>query len=183
MGFEIEKKYLVKALPADAERFPYREITQGYLCRHPAVRVRRDALSVQTAEGGAPEEHFYMTYKGLRRQDTLAQEEYNLDLTREAYEHLLDKADGIVIEKKRILIPLNADAFPEGSEGARCVSGGDAVIELDIFAGALAGLVIAEVEFPSEEIAAAYRPAAWFGEEVTGDERYSNAYLAFHTTQ
>ncbi len=176
MGLEIEKKFLVKALPEDLERFPYHEITQGYLCRHPAVRVRREA----DRDG----ERFYMTYKGIRQAGVLAQEEYNLDLTAEAYAHLLAKADGTVIEKRRVILPLNEDAFPNGGSSAEAISAwlssGDAKIELDIFAGAFDGLVIAEVEFPSEEIAAAYYPAAWFGGEVTGDERYSNAWMAFH---
>ena len=184
MGFEIEKKFLVKALPEDLERFPYHRITQGYLCRHPAVRVREETVSAD----GTEETRCYMTYKGIRQPGVLSQEEYNLPLSPEAYAHLLSKADGTVIEKKRVIVPLGADAFSreeiaadaalrewlakEGEEGPK--------IELDLFEGAYAGIKLAEVEFPSEEIAAKYRPADWMGEEVTGDERYSNAYLAFN---
>ena len=53
------------------------------------------------------------------------------------------------------------------------------VIELDVFAGGLEGLVIAEVEFDS--VASERRastPPAWFGREVTDDGRYTNAALA-----
>ncbi len=52
------------------------------------------------------------------------------------------------------------------------------MIELDVFEDAHEGLVVAEVEFPDEETAQAYRPADWFGEEVTGDPHYSNAWLS-----
>jgi hypothetical protein len=40
--------------------------------------------------------------------------------------------------------------------------------EVDVFEGALDGLAIVEVEFPSSEAADAFEPPAWFGEEVTG---------------
>ena len=43
---------------------------------------------------------------------------------------------------------------------------------------ALEGLVVAEVEFPSEDEAGDFEPPAWIGEEVTGDERYLNETLA-----
>lgn len=184
MGCEIEKKFLVKALPEDLERFPFHEITQGYLCRHPAVRVRREVIC--EGAGAAPRERYTMTYKGIRQEGVLSQEEYNLALTKEAYEHLLAKADGVVIEKKRVILPLNEDAFDEESFGEDPVLGawysakGEEAprIELDIFGGVHQGLMFAEVEFPSEETAAAYHAASWFGEEVTGDEHYSNAWLA-----
>ena len=51
-------------------------------------------------------------------------------------------------------------------------------IELDVFDPPFAPLVIAEVEFGSEEDAAAFQPPAWFGEEVTYDPAYSNSNLS-----
>jgi adenylate cyclase len=55
---------------------------------------------------------------------------------------------------------------------------GDLRIELDRFDRALAGLVIAEVEFASPEAADAFAPPAWFGEEVTGRAESGNPSLA-----
>lgn len=55
---------------------------------------------------------------------------------------------------------------------------GDHTAEVDVYAGALEGLVVAEVEFASREDAAAFTGPAWFGEELTGDPRWSNAALA-----
>ncbi len=56
------------------------------------------------------------------------------------------------------------------------VDGVDA--ELDVFAGTLTGLVLVEVEFDADDAMAAFEPPAWFGAEVTDDDRYSNASLA-----
>ena len=99
-----------------------------------------------------------MTYKGA---GLLAREEYNLQLTEEAYRHLLPKADGHWIDQDRYCIPFDGHT-----------------IELDVFDPPFAPLVIAEVEFGSEEDAAAFQPPAWFGEEVTYDPAYSNSNLS-----
>lgn len=50
--------------------------------------------------------------------------------------------------------------------------------EVDTYTAALTGLVVAEVEFPSEADAAAFAPPPWFGPEVTDNPRYRNAALA-----
>ena len=145
---EIEKKFLITELPSDLESYPFHLIEQGYLNTDPVIRVRRQ------------DDEFYMTYKG---KGFLAREEYNLPLNREAYEHLITKADGNIICKKRYLIPIKDTSL---------------TIELDIFEGAFAPLIIAEVEFPSIEEAESFTPPAWFKEDVTEDRRYSNSYLS-----
>ena len=90
--------------------------------------------------------------------------EYNLALNKEAYEHLLTKADGIILTKKRYMIP---------------VPGSDHLtIELDVFEGHYHGLILAEVEFASEEEAKAFNPPAWFGEDVTFSGEYHNSRLS-----
>ena len=50
------------------------------------------------------------------------------------------------------------------------------VYEVDVFAGKLAGLVIAELETP-DEVADAHLPA-WLGREITGEPAYYNSMLA-----
>ena len=52
------------------------------------------------------------------------------------------------------------------------------VIELDVYAGSLSGLQVAEVEFGDEDAARRFRPPAWFGREVTDDDRFKNRSLA-----
>ena len=116
---EIERKFLVEALPGDLAVYSKKRIEQAYLCTEPVVRVRRS------------NEEYWLTCK---RKGLLAREEFELPLTREAYLHLLAKADGNLIAKDRYLIPL-----------------GEYTVELDVFDPPFAPLVIAEVEFPTEE--------------------------------
>jgi CYTH domain-containing protein len=105
------------------------------------------------------DEDYYLTYKGS---GLMAREEYNLPLTREAYGHLKPKADGRIIQKCRYLIPLD----------------GGLTLELDVFEGDLAPLVLAEVEFESEENARSFVPPDWLGEDVTFDRRYHNSAMS-----
>ena len=87
---EIERKFLVKQLPADLSSFQCLCIEQAYLCTNPVIRIRRQ------------DNDYYLTYKG---KGMMAREEYNLPLTEEAYSHLIGKADGNIITKHRYEIP------------------------------------------------------------------------------
>lgn len=145
---EIERKFLVKALPQNLGQYECRQIEQGYLCTAPVVRIRRS------------NETYILTYKG---EGLLMREEYNLPLTKEGYEHLKTKADGILITKKRYKIPYQKY-----------------MIELDIFEGELAPLCLVEVEFDSKEEAEAFSVPEWFGEDVTFSGKYQNSYLSRH---
>ena len=101
---EIERKFLVKTIPDNLSEYKCRIIEQAYLCTEPVVRARKD------------NDEYYLTYKG---RGLMAREEYNLHLTNESYQHLLAKADGNIITKKRYEIP----------------DGTGKTIELDIFEG------------------------------------------------
>ena len=105
------------------------------------------------------DEEYYLTYKA---KGMMVREEYNLPLTAEAYAHLREKTDGNLISKQRYLIPLNETL----------------TAELDIFDAPFAPLMLAEVEFSSEEEANSFVPPAWFGEDVTFSGKYHNSYLS-----
>ena len=49
----------------------------------------------------------------------MVREEYNLPLTRDSYEHLRKKIDGILISKRRYLIPLTERLTIELDSGNR----------------------------------------------------------------
>lgn len=144
---EIERKYLIHNIPFSPNNYPCKIIEQGYLCTNPVVRARRS------------NDKYILTYKGS---GMMVREEYNLPLTKEGYEHLIQKADGIIIAKRRYLIPYN-DRL---------------TIELDIFEGSLAPLQLAEVEFETKEEADTFVPPAWFGEDVTFSTDYHNSTLS-----
>ena len=94
----------------------------------------------------------------------MVREEYNLPLTKEAYAHLLPKIDGLLIAKKRYLIPLNEKL----------------TAELDVFEQELSGLLLVEVEFDTVEEANSFVPPTWFGEDVTNSGKYHNSYMSAH---
>ncbi len=50
--------------------------------------------------------------------------------------------------------------------------------EVDVYRGDLTGLIVTEVEFPSEDESHRFGPPACFEREVTGDSRYANRELA-----
>ncbi len=144
---EIERKFLIKKLPDNLTSYKARKIEQAYLCTEPVVRVRRD------------NDVYYLTYKS---KGMIVREEYNLPLTKEAYGHLLAKADGNIITKTRYEIPEKDNL----------------TIELDVFEGKFDGLLLAEVEFASEEEALGYIPPEWFGEDVSNSTKYHNSTLS-----
>jgi len=51
---------------------------------------------------------------------------------------------------------------------------------VDEFEGELAGLLLVEAEFPSDERMSAFEPPPFAGREITGDSRYTGAALAYH---
>ena len=144
---EIERKYLISSIPEDLSPYKCRLIEQGYLSTNPVVRVRKD------------NDEYYLTYKG---NGLLARAEANLPLTKESYEHLIQKADGNIITKHRYEIP----------------DGTGKTIELDIFDGVFKGTIVAEVEFESIEEANSYIAPSWFIQDVTNDPQYHNSNMS-----
>jgi len=113
------------------------------------IRLRTDAATGETEA--------FLTIKGEAKGAARMELETLIDavFSREA----LDCAVKMKLEKTRHLIEF------EGQDW-----------ELDVFKGALAGLVLAELELKSEDQAITI--PSWVGQEVTEDGRYSNAALA-----
>jgi len=156
-NMEIEKKYLVSELPKNLDSYEKKEIEQGYLCTKPVVRIRRS------------NEEYYLTYKSpikntsddKKKANILFNNEIEMPLTKESYEHLRNKVDNNIIRKTRYLIPLENDL----------------VGEFDVFHGKLEGLYFIEVEFPNEEAATSFCAPSWFLKDVSVDKRFRNNYL------
>ena len=130
-----------------------------YLEQYPKRGIEQAYLCTNTVlRFRRKDETYILTYKGP---GFLTREEHEFPLTEEAYRHLLGKADGNQILKDRYEIPYGNDT-----------------IELDIFDEPFAPLVLAEVEFSSEEEALAFQAPEWFGEEVTYDPAYTNAAMS-----
>jgi CYTH domain-containing protein len=146
---EIERKFLVSSPPADLSRRPATSIVQGY------IAVDADGTEVRLRRRG--EDSVLTIKQGAGR--TRVEEEIEIDAER--FDRSWPLTEGRRVEKTRYVIPA----------GEHC-------IELDVYSGALSGLVIAEVEFPDERAADAFQPPEWFGREVTDDPRFKNQRLA-----
>lgn len=149
MGREIERKFLVVSDQWRRGVSSSRGLRQGYLAIDGGNTVR-----VRT-DG----EQSWLTIKG--RSHGIIRPEFEYSVPPDDARELLGLCRGRIVEKTRHLVPC-----------------GDVVWEIDEFAGANTGLVMAEIELPAED--AAFSRAAWLGEEVTGDPRYLNANLAVH---
>mgnify|MGYP000857318960 CR=1 FL=1 len=76
-------------------------------------------------------------------------------------EALLLLCEDFVIDKTRYIIPFN-----------------EVIFEVDVFEGANKGLIIAEVELQSTD--QQFEKPDWLADELTGNERFYNAYLSNH---
>ena len=143
------------------EKYPCHLIEQSYLNTDTVVRIRRQ------------DDDYYLTYKGS---GLIAREEYNLPLNEHSYYHLREKSDGNVISKKRYIIPIEHLTFASGYK--ECIDQTSLFVELDIFEAPFAPLMIAEVEFPSKDMADAFIPLDWFDQDVSEDPAYHNSNLS-----
>ena len=147
---EIERKFLIK----DLHSLPFSIEAYPHRELEQAYLCTGPVVRIRKDD-----EQYFLTYKS---KGLMSREEYNLPLTAEAYEHLKPKADGILITKDRYVIPEKGGLF----------------IELDISHGEYEGVLLAEVEFPTEEAANAYTAPEWFGEDVTYSTKYHNSTMS-----
>lgn len=149
--YEIERKFLLDGLPAAVADVDPTWIDQGYLSVTADAEVRIRARA---------DDHL-LTVKHGRGE---VRSEVTIALTAEQFADLWPLTDGRRIRKQRWVLPHDTQAELE--------------VEVDQFHDALTGLLIAEVEFASQQASTAFEPPAWFGREVTDDDRYRNAALA-----
>lgn len=153
MGVEIERKFLV-ASDAWRQLGTPELLRQGYLTSDPlrTVRVR--------IEGRSGEENGVLTIKSKSEGASRGEWEYPIPLA-DAVELLERLCERPLVEKYR-----------------RRIDHAGFTWEVDEFLGENAGLVVAEIELPSED--AVFERPDWVGQEVTGDKRYYNANLIRH---
>ncbi len=153
MGIEIERKFLVLDDSWKKEVIRRISIRQGYVqCEnHATVRVR------------IADHEAYLTIKSPRGISGLTRTEFNYPIPAEDADVLLKSvcSQGLV-EKFRNIVP----------------AGNGLIWEIDEFAGANTGLVMAELELPSPDTP--FERPSWLGKEVTDDYRYYNSNLVAH---
>lgn len=148
MPIEIEHKYLVNHEAwASVNSERSSVMKQAYMQSDPDKTIR-----VRIAGNTG-----FLTIKGKSRNASRAEYEYEIPLS-EA-EELMAQFCNNVVEKVRHYVLFAGKTW-----------------EVDIFGGANAGLIVAEIELGSEH--EAYDKPHWVGENVTFDPRYTNASLA-----
>jgi adenylate cyclase len=160
-GKEIERKFLLPHLDVSCIAAKVSDIEQYYI----KVDVKSE-VRLRHVKNRAPQtiHMFFMTIKGS---GDLVRPEVETQTDRDYYTFLLQAKEGNLIEKVRYQI--NYDNL---------------TLEVDEYKGKLLGLVILEVEFESEEQAAAFELPDWAqgAIEVTNDKRFKNKNLAFAET-
>ena len=145
MATEIERKFLVRDRSVLVGSVGIR-YQQAYLSTDPERTVR-----VRRAG-----DHAFLTIKGVSRGAARAEFEYEIPVADAGELLALCPGSGIAKTRHRL------------EHGGR-------TWEIDVFEGDNAGLVVAEVEIPSEDAIVAIPD--WAGDEVTDDPRYYNANL------
>ena len=146
MAIEIERKFLVGDDSWKAVADAGLDCRQGYLDAGQGLTVR---VRIMGEKG-------YLTIKGATTRISRSEFEYEIPVA--DAEAMLEPCSRVV-EKTRYII-----------------KHAGMVWELDVFHGANAGLIMAEIELESED--QAFELPGWAGQEVSGDPRYFNGYLS-----
>lgn len=150
MGTEIERKFLVRSDDWRRRADAGTDYRQGYLPGDASVAVR-----IRTTADAA-----WLAVKSDL--DGISRHEYEYPIpVADAEEMLAQLCRRPLIEKRRHRLRY-----------------GGRVWEIDVFHGANAGLLLAEIELDSPDQPFARPP--WLGDEVSGDPRYLNALLSQH---
>jgi CYTH domain-containing protein len=146
---EIERKFLVNTLEFIDQSHKSNKITQGYLNSHPERTVRIRLKDEQA----------FITIKGKSNESGTSRLEWEKQIDYTEANQLINLCEDYVISKTRYLVTLGEHTF-----------------EVDVFHGDNEGLILAEIELTSED--EQFSKPSWLGQEVTGDLRYYNSYIA-----
>ncbi|MCP3928506.1 MAG: CYTH domain-containing protein [Bacteroidetes bacterium] len=148
MALEIERKFFVNSLPKGIEQFPFSTLEQGY------IAIDSTGTEVRLRK---KDDQYTLTIKS---EGGLSRKEMETPIFKEQFQILWPATEGKRLRKDRYLLKQEKHT-----------------IEVDIYHLNLKGLMIAEVEFSSEEEANSYTKEAWMGEEVTGLSIFKNKNL------
>lgn len=147
MPKEIERKFLVSSDSWREQAISNRPIVQGYLAVNDRCGVR------VRIEG-------YKAHLNIKSAAIdIVRDEYEYEIPVEQAKEMLARLCGNLVEKERHLVFVDEHRW-----------------EVDVFSGANAGLVMAEIELSERN--EAFRKPDWLGDEVSNDSRYLNSSLS-----
>lgn len=147
---EIERKFLIDNFPNNLNFESKNEIEQYYIVNSKDLTIRLRRYNNK----------YFITFKSG---SLMVREEKEIEIKQQDFEELKNIAPKNKIIKTRFIF------FDRQYK-----------VELDIFKDELEGLIIAEIEFKTEQEAINYNPPNWFGKEVTQDYKFTNSYLSTH---
>ena len=150
---EIERKFLVTDDSFRALAVTHYDIIQGYISREHGRSIR---IRLRTASDGM--QQAFLTIK--TRLESFTRFEWEKPISVEDFRALLPLCGNRIIDKTRYILPAEPSSLKW---------------EIDEFRMPNAGLVMAEIELPSEETPFVRPP--FIGEEVTHDPRYYNSNM------
>ena len=152
---EIERTFLVKALPSDLKDFPSKVLLDIYIPstnRHPNLRIRQKGDTYEMTKKLRMDEH-----------DRSEQKEMTIPLTEEEFAELTT-IEGKRVKKIRYFYPYNGQ-----------------IAEIGIFQDDLEGLVLADFEFKSTHEKEIFEIPDWCLIEVTQEEFLAGGMLCGKT--
>lgn len=168
MNKEIERKYAVKSLPNEIIISKIIDIEQAYIYKdiNTIIRIRKvtDRKEKTTNYIYTIKTKGDIEYKN--NYDLASKYEIESNISEEEYNKLMERKISNVINKTRIVVPIEENLK----------------VEIDIYYDYLDGLLTAEIEFPNEEMAKTYQKPAWLGEELRYKE-LSNRKLSQMTKE
>jgi len=148
MALEIERKFLIKGKYKHLAVKSER-ITQAYLSLDPERKVR---VRIKGHKG-------FITIKGIANNTGTSRYEWEKEINKKEAEELLELCLPGIIDKTRYIIPVHDNLY----------------FEVDEFHSQNQGLLMAEIELPTEETP--FVKPDWLGKEVTGIKKYYNSML------
>lgn len=149
MAQEIERKFLVKG-KFKSFAIEKIKIVQAYISSVPEHTVR---VRIKGEKG-------FITIKGKSNKSGTSRYEWEKEIPVGEVNELLELCEPGVIDKTRFIV--------DETNGLK--------FEVDEFYGDNEGLIIAEIELPSEDHP--FEKPEWLGEEVTGIAKYYNSRLS-----
>ncbi len=165
MAMEIERKFLVQGAPWQEQASQGVKITQGYLCtdRERSIRIRLCEPMTTTTPSPTKNRAEYSDCTAF-----ITIKSFVSALTTHEYEYAIPP------QEARVLLDTLALSPPIEKIRHRIAHAGH-TWEVDVFLGANAGLVVAEIELTQED--EAFAKPAWLLEEVTYNTQYKNSHL------
>lgn len=140
---EIERKFLIKDINSlDLSKYHHKTIIQDYLYVDKFTAIRKRKIFENNSD------KYIYTIKTAKV--GISVNEIEKEISKEEYNNLSLNLNYNTIEKERYIIPYEKYN-----------------IELDIFKGIYQGIIFAEIEFPSEDIAFNIKLPNWFGPELS----------------